>query len=207
MATGYRAQNLREFSEGVGKVPPDSIYHHFWGRLLHPSFDEPEFSNDFAAWARHGLHERSLAERLSVIDPVEFPDVEGLREEILEIVDERLDKQEYIPWSKADNQFYFLRSKLIILDSGIEVRTLEELKEALKMIPIGGVFYHLIDARRRTENRTDDFSEWLKSKGRDEYDDLVRRIEAIDPFFSCLETIRQKLIAIFDEHVPEDDDE
>ena len=206
MATEHRAQNLREFKYGITKVHPDSIYHHFWGRLLQPSFDEPEYSNDFASWVRHGLRERALAERLSVIDPTEFPDIENLREEIIETIESRLDEGEYVSWSLAENQFYFLRSKLIILDSGITVQTPEQLGRALRKIPIGSVFYHLIDARRRTGSGSDDFTEWLRGIG-DKYGNLIQKIDAIDPFFSCLETIRQKLIAIFKEYKAGGDNE
>ena len=189
--------NLREFRYGIEKVHPDSIYHHFWGRLLHPSFDEPEFNNDFAAWARHGLHEKALAERLSVVDPSDHTDIEGLRAEIIEIVEERLDESEYVPWAGSDQQFYFLRSKLIVLDTGMVVETIEGLCQALKKVPIGGVYYHLIDARRRTENRSDDFTDWLRGMG-DEANWLINQIIAIDPFFSCLETIRNRLVSLLD---------
>ncbi|MBW1712456.1 MAG: hypothetical protein JRJ59_04855, partial [Deltaproteobacteria bacterium] len=60
LATGVSVQTLREFREGLLIVHPGSIYHHFWGRLLEPYFDEPEYNNDFAAWVYHGLHDKSL---------------------------------------------------------------------------------------------------------------------------------------------------
>lgn len=199
LSTGIRVQTLREFREGLINVHPDSIYHHFWGRLLQPRFDEPEYSNDFAAWARHGLHEKALAERLSVIDPTEHDDIEGVRTEVLERVEERLDESELIPWSRADQQFYFLKSKLIILDTGVKVQTPGELGKALKNIPSGSIYYHFIEARRRTDQKTDDFSEWLSYRG-DEFKELRKQLCALDPFFSSLKTVRGKIVGIFEEY-------
>ena len=75
LATGVSVQTLREFREALLTVHPSSVYHHFWGRLLQPHFDEPEYNNDFAGWAIHGLDDRSLAERLAVIDPTDYGDM------------------------------------------------------------------------------------------------------------------------------------
>jgi hypothetical protein len=64
IATGIRVQNLKEFAVALKEVPLGSIYHHFWGRLLRPLFDEPEYNNDFASWASRGLHDKPLRQTL-----------------------------------------------------------------------------------------------------------------------------------------------
>ena len=88
IATGRHALNLRELREHLISVDPDSIYHHFWGGLLRPRFDDPEYNNDFAAWAYRGLHESKLAERLGVIDPSDYTDLETLRQDLIDIIEE-----------------------------------------------------------------------------------------------------------------------
>jgi len=198
LATNYRAQSLREFRDALLQVQPESIYHHFWGRLLQPLFDEPEYNNDFASWVRHGLHEKALAERLSVITPADFPDIEALRSEVVDTIEERLDESEYMPWSRADQMFYFLRSQLIVLDTGRKVTTPEELGKAIPEIPLGSIFYHFIDARSRHENRYDDFTDWLQGSGK-QYEGLCRQLHSIDPYFSALRTIRHRLDILFEE--------
>ena len=60
IATGAEAQNLRELSDRLQTIPPGCIYYHFWGNMLRSSFDEPEYPNDFAAWARRSLHDPRL---------------------------------------------------------------------------------------------------------------------------------------------------
>ncbi len=196
MATGFRAQNLREFRDGLLYVPDGSIYHHFWGRFLEPQFDEPEYNNDFAAWAYHGLHEKSLAERLSVIDPTEFDDIDSLRQEIVERIEDRLDEYEYIPWARADQQFHFIKSQIVVLDTGKQIETPEELPEAVPSMSLGSIFYHFIDSRRRTEDKIDDFNAWLIGWG-DKYIELRQRLMALDPYFSSLKELRRELTVLF----------
>ena len=66
IATGLHAQNLRELRDHLTDIHLGCIYYHFWGGLLRPHFDDPEYNNDFASWARHALHDVPLAERLGI---------------------------------------------------------------------------------------------------------------------------------------------
>ena len=47
IAAGVRAQNVRELRDRLLTVHPGCIDYHFWGGLLRPSFDDPEYANDF----------------------------------------------------------------------------------------------------------------------------------------------------------------
>ncbi len=195
LATGKHAQNLKEFRDCLQDVHPDSVYHHFWGRLLQPRFDEPEYNNDFASWANHGLHDKILAERLSVVDPTDSEDIEGLRNEVLEVVEDRLDEKEFIPWASADQQFHFIKSQIIVLDTGVEIDTPDELAEAIKSMTSGSIFYHFIDGRRRNPQHCDDFSDWLNKLGT-AYEHTKSQISDIDPYFSSLRWLRHQIIEI-----------
>jgi len=199
LATGLRAQNLRELRNSIQTCDLESVYYHFWGRLLRPRFDEPEYSNDFAAWAYRALDEKALAERLSVVNPADFPDLEGLRHELIEIIEDRLDENQYVPWAQADKQFYFISSKIVVFDTGIQVSEPQELAELVPALSAGSIFYHFIDARRRTPERIDDFSAWLS--GLDgEYSALQEKLQSIDPYFSSLLEIRSIIASCFTEH-------
>lgn len=193
LATGVRAQNLREFREGLLEVPGSSIEHHFWGRLLSPRFDEPEYSNDFASWAYRGLGEKALAERLSAIDPTEDDGEDALRQRLVEVVEQTLDVRDHVPWARPDNAFHFLHGKLVVFHTGSEITEPGQLAHALAHMSTGSIYYHFIDARRRTRDHCDDFCEWLDGWGAD-YEDLKLRLHALDPFFSSLKEIRRMLI-------------
>ena len=196
LATGIRAQSLRELRLGLRRIPVDSVYHHFWGRLLQPRFDDPEYNNDFAAWAFRALNEKELAERLAVLDPTKFPNAEALCDEIADIIDERLDEAEYFPWAKADQQFYFLKSQIIVFDTGNKVQNPDELGQAVISMTPSSIYYHFIDARRRNDNWQDDFSLWVSQFG-DAYKSIRKMLLKVDPFFSSLKGIQMKLIDLF----------
>ncbi len=192
IATGISAQNLREFRDGLKVVPPGSIYHHFWGRLLQPRFDEPEYNNGFASWTYRALNDKALAERLSVLDPKDFANIEDLRQELIEIVEMRLDESELVPWAQADQQFHFIRSQIVVFDTDREVHDPKDLAGAIAKMSLGSIFYHFIDARRRTDDHSDDFSAWL-SADRETYSELIWLLGSIDPFFASLRQTRETL--------------
>lgn len=165
ISTGLKAQNLRELLQGVRQAPVASIYHHFWGRLLEPTFDEPEYGNDFAAWAARGLNDRALAERLGTIDPGEFADLEELRAAVIDAIEMRLDESEMVPWARSDQQFYFVWSQIVVFDTHQSWSTPEELRAAVPGLSAGSIFYHFIDARRRPPLGEDDLVVWLRGFG------------------------------------------
>ena len=199
LATGKRSQNLRELSNNLREIPQASVYYHFWGGLLLPRFEEREYNNDFAAWARHALHDNTLAERLAVVDPSEHPDIEGLRHEVLDIVEQRLDEVGHVPWSKIDQQFEFLLSKMVVFDTKMRFNTPRELAGHVNQLPLGGFFYHFIDARRRPPEKVDDFSSWLAGFG-GEYDALRGKLAAVDPYFTTLIQLRKRISDIFEDY-------
>ncbi len=192
IATGRKAINLAELRENLQDVGSDSIYHHFWGGLLAPRFDEREFHNDFAGWARHSLREPELAERLAVINPAEGHDMEAIRQEILDVVDDRLDESEISRWMPAARQFEFLRSQLVIFDTHRRMEKPADLARQIPKMSTSSIFYHFIDARSRMQEPTDDFRFWLTGFGA-EHEALCAQLAAIDPFFSSLSQIRQEL--------------
>jgi hypothetical protein len=196
IATGRRAQNLRELRDILSDVHPGCIYYHFWGGLLRPRFQDREFNNDFASWARHGLHDAILAERLSVVDPTELVEMEDLRQELIDIIEERLDEHEHVPWAKADQQFEFIRSQIIIFNTELHLGRPEELATVVPNMSASSIFYHYIDARRRTEGGYDDFRAWLGGFS-PKYDTLCAQLASIDPYFESLTELRRQLSDLF----------
>ena len=199
IATGTKSQNLKEFYEAMKQIPESSIYHHFWGRLLKPQFDEPEYNNDFASWVSRGLHDKPLAERISMVIPTDFDNLEDLRQELLEVIEQRLDEYEYVPWARADQQFYFVQSTIIVLDTDMRFDHPAKIFPHLMNMSTGSIFYHFIDARKRTPERQDDFTTWLYGFG-DEFQDLAGQLSGIDPYFSSLKKLRIIVREIFQQY-------
>jgi hypothetical protein len=200
IATGEQAQNLRELKDRLAATHPGCIYYHFWGVLLRPNFNIPEYQNDFAAWAYQGLHDKTLAERFALIDPTDFDDMEALRRELIEVIDERLDDTDWIPWASANKQFHFMRSQIVVFDTGIKISEPEQLKDLISHFAVGSVFFHFIDARLRNQKRNDDFTEWLMCFGR-EYLPLTEKLGSVDPGFKSLVELRFQLAKVIQENL------
>ncbi len=198
--TGEIAASLLEFKDLLYQIPISSLYYHFWGRRLRISFIHPEYHNDFAEWAHFGLHDEILAERLTIIDPTEYPDCEQLRKQVIDVIEDRLEEIEYILWSRKEYKFHFLQSILIVYDLGIKITSPVELKNIISKLPLTSIFYHFIDARARTVDGSDDFSFWLLGFD-NKFTDLIKKIKLIDPYFLLLSEIKQKLTELFNEHL------
>lgn len=195
IATGERASSLLELRDKLAFVDEGCIYYHFWGGRMNPRFVQTQHHNDFASWAYHRLHDHVLAEKLSIIDPTEFESLEDLRQEVLETIEKRLDDYEIILWTNKEDRFYFVRSTIIVFESSQTILDPHKLENVMKRLSPSSIFYHFIDARARTPERMDDFSEWLKSFG-NQYDELIEKIQAIDPYFLSLTQLKEELIHV-----------
>ena len=131
-----------------------------------------------------------------MVIPTDYQDLELLRQEMIEVVEERLDQSEYVPWAKGDQQFHFLKSQIVIFDTGIRYEHPTELLPQINSLSTGSIYYHFIDARNRTDERVDDFSSWLKGFG-DDFTELAQNLCSVDPYFSSLKEIRLIVSNIF----------
>ncbi len=190
------ALNLREFRERVATCSIDSIYHHFCETVLRPTFDDPEFHNDFARWARRGLHDHVLAERLEILNPYEYADLKDLRKAVLDILEDRLSEVHTITWALHDNQFFFHSATTVVFDTSLTIDSPEHLGEAVSQMTTGSIYYHFWEARRRTPKHTDDFTEWLRGwdgKGAK----MIKALSRIDFYYMRLRELQLTLVDLF----------
>jgi|688.fasta_scaffold267602_2 hypothetical protein len=192
LATGERANTLLELRDKIASVDEACIYYHFWGGRMNPQFVHLQHHNDFASWVFNRLHDHVLAEKLSIIDPTEFETLESLRQELLEKIEKRLDENEIVLWTKREDRFNFISSTIIVFDSDFIIEQPEDFPRMIEKLPPSSIYYHFIDARGRTEERKDDFSNWLKSFG-SAYDPLIENIQSIDPYFLSLTQLKEEL--------------
>jgi hypothetical protein len=112
-----------------------------------------------------------------------------------------MDEEGFDPRHDAENPFFFLRSQIVIFDTRERIQAPNQLGHIIPNIALGSLFYHLIDARRRTESGRDDFTEWLWGWG-EPYADCAANITAIDPYFNSLRELRVELENVLKRYIP-----
>jgi hypothetical protein len=198
LSTGQRAADLAELRRQLERIDAASIEYHLWGGLLRPRFDDPEYRNDFAIWSRNHLHDDVLAERLGALDPTRHRSVEGLRGALLGVLRSR--PRQVSPRQAAREPFHFVHSQLVVFDTGKRVRRPEQFARLLPHMSLGSVYYHFIDARRRSPEHVDDLRAWLAPAG-DQHGELCARLARVDPYFVSLSELRRELAQLLRSHV------
>jgi hypothetical protein len=199
-STGKKARNLREFRDALAVVSEGSVFHHTYQYLLKGHV--LQYTNDFSQWAGTGLEESALAEQLSNIDPYDFSDSEALRKELLRVVDGYLEGFPEPRDAMPGDEFFFNETITLVFQAGVRARNLAEFLMAIKYVDASSLYYHFLDARRRFEGKSNDFSQWFDEKL--EKKDLAEKLRFIDPFMHSLEGIRERIAAAVEEAVRQD---
>ena len=194
---GVRAENERQLADLIDEVSLDSIYYHTHGFFLRHKFVAGAYPNDFATWAAVQVRDRVLGERLAMVDPAHFPNLQALREELVSVIDDHLRGLQVVPAALLGEPFEFIQSRIVEVPTGTEVRTLEELRSALLDVDVSAIYFHLVEARMRLGRGQNDFAAWLEhGLG---LPALAAKVRAVDPYAGSLERARTRLIQLCDE--------
>src|SRR5688572_29229290 len=87
---GRKAGDVQQLMTVIEDAPLDSIYYHTHSYFLRHEYAPTLFPSDFATWAAISVRDRVLSERLGLIDPFEFTDLESLRAQIVSTIDDHL---------------------------------------------------------------------------------------------------------------------
>ena len=189
-----KATTLGEMLEAVKICPDSAIFQHTFQTLREHHFIREGFSNDFAHWAFAACNEVGLAERLSALDVREFTSIKVLRDRILGILEDYLQRNPRARDRAAFEPFYFCASELVVIPTPYVARNLTEFADGMRKISIHSIYYHFIDARIRLKLNTNDFSLWLENEL-----DLrapAERINRIDIYTSTLHDVRKSILRI-----------
>jgi len=190
---GETAATLREFRGAVERVAPSVLHHHLRETPLRFAFTLWDYPNDFALWAADALENRALAERFAVLDPFHESNLELLRENILDAVDDALGElHSHFPVPPGQ-EFYFANSVAMKFDLDVTAADLDELVGALERVPASSIYYHLYEARLRTDAGSDDLSNWLAAAG---LQDEANRLSDLDIYMLSLEDCRRVAIEL-----------
>jgi hypothetical protein len=191
-----RAQDERELMDRLEEVPAGSLFYHMHGYFLRHRPLTTAYGNDFARWAAVEVRDQVLAERLSVVDPFEFPDLEALREELVGTIDDHIRRLSSVPRVEFGEPFYFQQSHIVEVPLGTPVETLAEFRDGLASVDTSAIYFHMVEARARLGRQAGDFAEWIRTSL--ERPDLADRIARIDTFMTTLERVRARLLSLID---------
>ena len=191
---GRRARDEQELLELLEDVPIDTIYYHTAARFLRFEVVDAMFPNDFAMWAAREVRDQVLGERLGIIDPFDFPNLEALRQELVTTLDDHLSRISVVPRVIHGEPFHFMRSRLIEIPSGFEATDLESFADALGRVDTSSIYYHTVEARLRKGVPVGDFANWMNTAIGER--ELAAKFARVSPFCSSIEAMRKQLLAL-----------
>jgi len=195
---GKRALDESRLLEIIEEVPSDSIYYHTHSYYLRHPYSQGLFPNDFASWVALHAQDRVLGERLGILDPFEFENIEQLRDEIMTIIADHLSHLGTIPRCTTGEPFEFVRSHVIEVDLDLEVWRLREFRKALARVEVGAVYNHVCEARLRKGRLSDDFTGWLSAKEGLGLPDLGEQVVKVGRLGLSLEGMRERIVRLCD---------
>jgi len=194
---GRSARDEQQLLEAIEEIPLDSISYHTHSFFLRHKYIAGPYPNDFATWAAIQVRDRVLGEKLGILDPYEFENLEALRTEIVNIIDEHLSQLQIIPRVIYGEPFHFMQSQIIEVPTGLEARTLTEFRKILSTVDASVVYYHNFEAILRLGRRKGDFALWIEEQL--DLPDLAQKISRLDFYMTSLESIRHRIIELCDE--------
>ncbi len=194
---GVRAENERQLADLLEEVPLDSIYYHTHSFFLRHKFAAGAYPNDFATWAAIQVRDRTLGERLAMVDPGLYPNLQALREELVAVIDDHLRDLHIVPAPIVGEPFEFIQSQLVEIPTGLRAGTLQEFRDVLLEVDLTAIYYHLMESRMRLGRGQNDFAAWVE-RGLG-LPNLAAKIRAVDPYAGSLEQTRSRLVQFCDE--------
>jgi hypothetical protein len=196
-ALDRQALDERELMDRLEEVPSGSIFYHTHGYFLRHRPVGMAYGNDFARWVAVDVRDQALAERLALVDPFEWKQIEDLREELITIINDHLSRLSSVPRVEFGEAFHFQQSHIVEVPLGATARTLAEFRAGLAAVEASAIYFHMVEARARLGRPSGDFAEWLRgSLGMRE---LADRIGRIDTYMTSLERVRARVLSLVDE--------
>ena len=198
---GKRAMDEARLLELIEEVSSDSIYYHTHSCYLRHAYAQSLYPNDFATWVAIHAHDRVLGEKLGVLDPFAYRSPEELRQDIIAIMDDHLNRNPARYRYTTGEPFDFVRSHVIEAPLNRHSWTLAEFRDAVQEVEVGALYNHLCEARMRKTPGFDDFSYWIAAKDGLQRPELAGQVERVVRLGLNLEGMRARIVGLCDEEL------
>ena len=197
--TGLKARNLRQMVE-ILKAAPDSVtFYHTHHFLEEHHYLTPEPASDFAVWVTDALGDEVLGERLASVDTFEFPTLGALKDRLVGLMEERLSQGLDGRDAPEGREFHFMKSVSVVLPTPYAAHDLREFVEAIRMLSLSSLYFHILESRLRLGRGLNDFSAWLAERLDEK--ELAESIARLDPYIHTLEGLRSSLIQLMEKRI------
>lgn len=201
LLTGLRARDLAELVQHMRTVPGAVIYHHTHHFLVQHQFLSPEPPNDFAYWVSNILLEERLGEELAAVDLLRFPTLRDLRNALIQVIQDFLDRSSNLRTAPPGEEFHFMESVSYVMPTSVRAINLAEFRDGLARVSLSSIAYHMFDARLRLERADNDFSRWLEnSLGEAQLAEAFRKV---DPYTYTWDGLRRRLLGMVGQKLEE----
>jgi len=194
---GRSARDEQQLLEAIEEIPLGSLSYHTHSFFLRHKYIAGPYPNDFATWAAIQVRDRVLGEKLGILDPYDFENLEALRTGIVNIIDEHLSNLQIIPRTIYGEPFHFMQSRIIEVSTGLEARNLAEFRKVLAAVDASVVYYHSFEAILRLGRSKGDFALWIEEQLG--LPDLAQKVSSLDFYMISLDFIRQRIVKLCDE--------
>ena len=194
---GRSARDEQQLLEAIEEIPLDSLSYHTHSFFLRHIYIAGPYPNDFATWAAIQVRDRVLGEKLGILNPYDFENLEALRTEIVNIIDEHLSRLQIIPRVIYGEPFHFMQSRIIEVPTGLEARSLTEFRKILATVDTSAVYYHNFEAILRLGRKMGDFALWIEEQLN--LPELAQKISKVDFYMTSLESVRHQIINLCNE--------
>ena len=104
-----------------------------------------------------------------------------------------------MPRAGFGTPFYFNRSRILEVPTGLEARTLAEFREAISEVDVSAVYFHVFEAHLRLQREENDFSAWIRNGLK--IPELADHIQLLNPYLGSLERLRSSLLTMCDDYL------
>ncbi|MGB9667481.1 MAG: DUF5752 family protein [Thermosulfidibacteraceae bacterium] len=191
-STIIRVSTLGEFVEALRKVDPNAIFYHVYANIFFNCGESTSFFNNSFAYWLYKNNCLELAEKISAIDPIEYPDLEELRRVFLKVLEE----DPCVGTDRVMSPFYFLSVEREVVDYGLVARNFKEFVEIFRNSSVNSVFYHSIAFRVDSKMPLNEYSLWLSSIGENKKADLINKL---DIYSMNLYEVKSEIVNILEE--------
>ena len=200
--TGRKAYNIGELLEGIKAADDAVIYHHTHRFIKQSHHLVPEGANDFAYWVANTVQADRLGEELTSIDIVRYNSLADLRGAFVGMLERHLAENPGPMRTVAPGrEFHFMRAIRFSLPTDCAAADYPGFIECLRNVSVSSLYLHVFEARLRPPYGVDDFSHWFRTNFNDEV--VGREISRLDPYSYTLEGLRQRIIRIIEQRLPE----